>query len=47
MGDRRPQCLYLVTLVAGDPDNTDAVYKMNLENKLRLNGTPSGNTAGS
>jgi uncharacterized delta-60 repeat protein len=39
-----PNGLYLVTLVAGDPDNTDAIYKMNLENKLALNGTPTGNT---
>jgi hypothetical protein len=35
--------LYLVTLVAGDPSNTDSVYKMNLENKLAINGKPSGN----
>jgi uncharacterized delta-60 repeat protein len=36
--------LYEVTLIAGDPSNTDSVYKMNLENTLVLSGKPSGNT---
>jgi uncharacterized delta-60 repeat protein len=39
-----PNGLYQVTLIAGDPSNTDAVYKMNLENTLAVSGTPAGDT---
>jgi hypothetical protein len=39
-----PNGKYMVRLVAGDPSNTDSVYKMNLEGKLALSGTPSGDT---
>jgi uncharacterized delta-60 repeat protein len=39
-----PKGLYAVTLVAGDPNNADATYKMNLEGKPAISGTPSGNT---
>jgi hypothetical protein len=37
-----PNGLYQVTLAAGDPDATDSVYRMNLENTLALSGTPAG-----
>ncbi len=39
-----PNGLYTVRIVAGDPSNTDSVYKMNLESSLALSGTPSGDT---
>jgi hypothetical protein len=39
-----PNGLYQVTLVAGDPSNTDSVYKMSLENTLTISGTPAGDT---
>jgi uncharacterized delta-60 repeat protein len=38
-----PNGLYTVTLVAGDPNSTDATYKMNLEGKAAISGTPTGN----
>jgi uncharacterized delta-60 repeat protein len=37
-----PNGLYTVRIVAGDPSNTDSVYRMNLEGQLALAGTPSG-----
>jgi uncharacterized delta-60 repeat protein len=39
-----PNGLYQVRLVAGDPIATDSVYKMNLEGKIALSATPSGDT---
>jgi uncharacterized delta-60 repeat protein len=37
-----PNGLYMVRLVAGDAEATDSVYRMNLEDRLALSGTPSG-----
>ncbi|HEY7089887.1 MAG TPA: hypothetical protein VH518_17450 [Tepidisphaeraceae bacterium] len=37
-----PNGLYQVTLVAGDPNATDSVYRINVEGQLALSGTPSG-----
>ena len=37
-----PNGTYQVRLVAGDADATDSVYRMNLEGRLALTGTPSG-----
>jgi uncharacterized delta-60 repeat protein len=37
-----PNGLYLVRLVAGDPNTTDSTHKMNLEGKLALSGKPTG-----
>src|SRR5262249_38623416 len=39
-----PNGTYEVRLVAGDPNGTDSVYKMNLEGSRALTGTPSGDT---
>jgi hypothetical protein len=39
-----PNGTYMVRLVAGDPSNTDSVYRMNLEGRPALSGTPSGDT---
>jgi uncharacterized delta-60 repeat protein len=39
-----PNGMYTVRIVAGDPSNTDSVYKLNLEGQLALSGTPSGDT---
>jgi uncharacterized delta-60 repeat protein len=39
-----PNGMWTVRLVAGDPSNTDSVYRMNLEGQLALSGTPSGDT---
>jgi uncharacterized delta-60 repeat protein len=39
-----PNGTYMVRLVAGDPSNTDSVYRMNLEGRLALSGTPTGDT---
>jgi uncharacterized delta-60 repeat protein len=38
-----PNGMYRVHLVAGDPNFTDSVYKINLENRFAISGTPSGN----
>jgi hypothetical protein len=35
--------MYSVQLDVGDPSFTDSVYKLNLENKLAISGTPGGN----
>jgi hypothetical protein len=37
-----PNGMYEVKLAAGDPSNTDSVYRMNLEGQLALAGTPAG-----
>lgn len=37
-----PNGLYQVIVVAGDPNATDSVYRINVEGKLALSGTPSG-----
>jgi uncharacterized delta-60 repeat protein len=37
-----PNGMYSVQLDAGDPDFTDSVYKLSLENNLALEGTPGG-----
>jgi hypothetical protein len=37
-----PNGMYQVTLAAGDANGTDSVFRLNLENKLVLSGTPSG-----
>jgi uncharacterized delta-60 repeat protein len=36
-----PNGIYEVKLAAGDPQNTDSVYRMNLEGQLALSGTPA------
>lgn len=41
-----PNGLYQVRLVAGDPNETNAVYKMNLEGKLAMNASLVGAPAG-
>jgi uncharacterized delta-60 repeat protein len=38
-----PNGMYSVQLDVGDPSFTDSVYKLNLENKLAISGTPGGN----
>jgi uncharacterized delta-60 repeat protein len=37
-----PNGLYAVTVVAGDPNATDSVYRINVEGQLALSGTPTG-----
>jgi uncharacterized delta-60 repeat protein len=37
-----PNGLYQVTIVAGDPNATDSVYRINLEGQLALSGIPGG-----
>jgi hypothetical protein len=37
-----PNGMYEVTVVAGDPDNSDSAYKLKLESTLALQGTPTG-----
>jgi uncharacterized delta-60 repeat protein len=39
-----PNGMYTVHLVAGDPDSTNSVYKLDLEKRFALSGTPSGTT---
>jgi uncharacterized delta-60 repeat protein len=39
-----PNGMYDVRVVAGDPSNTDAMYRMDLEGKLALAGNPTGET---
>jgi hypothetical protein len=36
-----PNGTYSVHLLAGDPDNIDSVYKINVQNVLTINGTPT------
>jgi hypothetical protein len=37
-----PNGMYSVQLDAGDPDFTDSIFRLNLEGKLALEGTPGG-----
>ena len=37
-----PNGSYRVRVVAGDPSNTNSVYRFNVENVLAVSGTPSG-----
>jgi hypothetical protein len=39
-----PNGIYEVRIVAGDPSNIDAVYRMDLEGKRSLVGNPGGGT---
>ncbi|MGH2521781.1 MAG: hypothetical protein ACRDH2_04675 [Anaerolineales bacterium] len=37
-----PNGAYTVTLVAGDPDRTNSVYRINVEGQLAIDGAPTG-----